>query len=138
MNASTGHSRRGMVIALAAGVIPAAGGALLAAQWTEDASARAGGGEGLAIRSGPGFVPHAHDLLITFALLRAPPGHGVVLTTTHAMFHTHDVALTQAQLRLVALGGTVTTTGGSHTFVIALARAMRVPSFPPGPKGDAP
>lgn len=78
----------------------------------------------LIIRSGQGFVPHTHDLLIPYKVLKAPPPLGVRLESTSALFHTHAVALTQQQLIVVSQGGTVTATGGSHSFVIALADAI--------------
>ena len=77
--------------------------------------------EYLIIRSGPGFVPHTHDLLIPYAVLDAPPPEGVKLVSSRAMFHTHDVALTREQLVTVNQGGIVTAIGGSHRFVIALS-----------------
>jgi len=77
--------------------------------------------DNLIIHSGPGFIPHVHDLLIPRAVLDAPPLQGVTLETTKALFHTHDVVLTQEQLITVKQGGTVTAKGGSHLFVIELA-----------------
>ena len=73
----------------------------------------------LIIHSGPGFIPHVHDLLIPYAVLSAPPLQGVTLESTRALFHTHDVVLTQEELSAVSHGGTVTKIGGSHLFVIA-------------------
>ena len=75
----------------------------------------------LIIRSGPGLIPHTHDLLIPYAVLKAPPLQGVELETTKALFHRHDVMMTQEQLIIVNQGGTVAAKGGSHLFVIALA-----------------
>jgi hypothetical protein len=80
--------------------------------------------ENLIIRSGPGFIPHAHDLLIPYAVLSAAPLQGVTLESTRALFHTHDVVLTQEQLIVVNQGGTATAIGGSHLFEIALAAAL--------------
>jgi hypothetical protein len=77
--------------------------------------------DSLIIHSSLGFIPHVHDLLIPYAVLDAPPLQGVTLETTNALFHTHDVVLTQEQLIIVNQGGTVTEVGGSHLFVIALA-----------------
>jgi len=77
--------------------------------------------DNLVIHSGPGFIPHVHDLLIPYAVLNAPPLQGVKLETTKALFHTHDVVLTQEQLIIVKQGGMVTAKGGSHLFVIELA-----------------
>ena len=77
--------------------------------------------DNLIIHSGPGAIPHTHDLLIPYAVLNAPPLQGVVLNSTRALFHTHNVVLTQEQLIIVNQGGTVTEKGGSHLFVIALA-----------------
>jgi catechol 2,3-dioxygenase-like lactoylglutathione lyase family enzyme len=77
--------------------------------------------DNLIIHSGPGFIPHAHDLLIPYAVLNAPPLQGVELETTKALFHRHNVVLTQEQLIIVNQGGTVTGKAGSHFFVIALA-----------------
>ena len=76
--------------------------------------------DNLIIHSGPGFIPHVHDLLIPYAVLNAPPLQGVKLETTKALFHTHDVVLTQEQLIIVKQGGRVTAKGGSHLFVIEL------------------
>ena len=77
--------------------------------------------DNLIIHSSRGFVPHVHDLLIPYAVLKAPPRQGVELTTTQALFHRHKVMLTREQLMIVNQGGTVTGKGGSHLFVIALA-----------------
>jgi hypothetical protein len=77
--------------------------------------------DNLIIHSGPGFIPHTHDLLIPYAVLNAPPLQGVKLETTKALFHRHILVLTQEQLIIVNQGGTVTGKGGSHLFVIALA-----------------
>ena len=49
------------------------------------------------------------------------PPRGVKLESTRALFHTHEVELTQEQLVTVNQGGAVTKIGGSHLFVIALA-----------------
>lgn len=84
----------------------------------------------LVIRSGPGFFPHTHDLWIPYAVLKAPPPKGVTLTSTRAMGHTHEVALSHELLAVVNQGGTVSVRGGSHTFVIAIARAVRDPATP--------
>lgn len=75
----------------------------------------------LIIHSGPGFVPHTHDLLIPYAVLSAPPIQGIKLQSTSALFHAHDVVLSEKQLIAVNHGRTITAFGGSHTFVIALA-----------------
>lgn len=75
----------------------------------------------LIIHSGPGFVPHTHDLWIPYAILRAPPPEGVKLTSTLSRGHTHEVALSHQDLAAVNRGGTVSVKGGSHTFVIAMA-----------------
>ena len=77
--------------------------------------------DNLIIHSGPGLFSHVHDLLIPYAVLKAPPVHGVELKTTQAFLHTHTIALTQEQLRIVNGGGTVTGKASSHVFVIALA-----------------
>jgi hypothetical protein len=77
--------------------------------------------DNLIIHSGPGFIPHVHDLLIPYAVLDAPPLQGVKLESTRALFHTHELVLTQEQLIVVKQGGTVTEKGGSHLFVIVLA-----------------
>jgi hypothetical protein len=80
--------------------------------------------DNLIVHSGPGFIPHVHDLLIPYAVLDAPPLQGVTLETTKALFHTHGVVLTREQLVIVNQGGTVTAKGGSHLFVITLADAL--------------
>jgi hypothetical protein len=107
------------------------GVALLTAQvfpWIAHTSASPSDGkiaaENLIIHSGPGFVPHTHDLLVPYALLKAPPREGVKLESTMSLFHTHDVVLSQEQLIAVNKRGTVTAIGGSHTFVIALGNAV--------------
>jgi hypothetical protein len=83
-------------------------------------------GDNLVIQSGPGLFSHVHDLLVAWAILRTPPHQGVELTTTRALFHTHNIALTQKQLITVRQGGTVTAKSSSHFFVIALARQDRI------------
>jgi hypothetical protein len=88
----------------------------------------AGAADALIIRSGPGFVPHTHDLWIPYAVLRAPPPEGVKLTSTMARGHTHEVALSHDQLAAVNQGGTVSVMGGSHTFIIAIAEAVSDPT----------
>jgi hypothetical protein len=80
--------------------------------------------DNLIIHSSSGFVPHVHDLLIPYAVLKAPPLHGVELTTTQALFHAHKMMLTQKELITVNQGGTVTQKASSHQFVIALASAI--------------
>jgi hypothetical protein len=77
--------------------------------------------DNLIIHTGPGLMSHVHDLLIPYAVLKAPPLQGVELTTTQALLHRHTVALTQEQLRIVNGGGTVTKKASSHLIVIALA-----------------
>ena len=75
----------------------------------------------LLIHSGPGLISHVHDLLIPYALLKAPPVQGVELMTTQALLHRHTVALSREQLIVVGGGGKVTKKASSHTFVISLA-----------------
>ena len=77
--------------------------------------------DNLIIHTGPGLMSHVHDLLIPYAVLKAPPLQGVELTTTQALFHRHTVALTQEQLKTVNRGGAVTKKASSHLIVIALA-----------------
>jgi hypothetical protein len=79
-------------------------------------------GPDLVIHSGPGLISHVHDLLIPYAVLKAPPLKGIELTTTQALLHRHTVSLTREQLMVVSDGGTVTKKASSHTFAIALAR----------------
>ena len=57
-------------------------------------------GGNLIIQSGPGLFDHVHDLLIPYALLKAPPLKGVQLTSTQAM---HNIALTQKELTIVQI-----------------------------------
>jgi hypothetical protein len=78
--------------------------------------------DNLIIHSSSGFVPHVHDLLIPYAVLKAPPLQGVELKTTQALFHAHKVMLTQKELITVNQGGTVIQKASSHLFVIALAK----------------
>ena len=89
-------------------------------------SARNEAADDLVIHSSSGFVPHAHDLLIPYAVLNAPPPQGVELNSTQAFFHTHKVVLTQKQLMAVSQGGTVTQKASSHLFVIALAKQQDI------------
>ena len=78
--------------------------------------------DNLIIHSTAGTFSHVHDLLIPYAVLNAPPLQGIELKTTKAMFHMHQVVLTQEQLIIMNQGGTVNQKAGSHLFVIALAR----------------
>ena len=87
---------------------------------------RAETGDHLVIESSSGFVPHVHDLVIPYAVLKAPPREGVEFTSTQAFLHQHKIALTQAQLTSVNQGGTVTQKASSHLFVIALAKGKNV------------
>ena len=80
--------------------------------------------DNLIIQSGPGAFSHVHDLLIPYAVLKAPPLEGVKLTSTEAVFHQHNIALTREQLISVNQGGTVTQKASSHLFVIALAKGQ--------------
>ena len=66
---------------------------------------------------------HSHLLCVPLQLFRAPPRQGVTLSTTWKFFHSHKVALTQAQLVTVARGGTVEVEDsiGAHTFSIELS-----------------
>jgi hypothetical protein len=68
------------------------------------------------------WAAHSHILYVPLRLFRAPPREGVTLTTTRAFLHTHEVALTQAELDTVARGGAVQvkSSGGTHTFSIEL------------------
>jgi hypothetical protein len=83
-----------------------------------------GTADSLIIQSGPGLFQHVHDLLIPYRVLKAPPLQGVKLTTTEAVFHRHNIALTREQLIVVNQGGTVTQKASSHLFVIALAKGL--------------
>lgn len=115
------------------------GVALLTVQWlpsiarSSGSSARDGdqSDKNLIIHSGPGFVPHTHDLLIPYAVLSAPPIQGIKLQSTSSLFHTHDVVLSEKQLIAINHGGTITACGGSHTFVIALALGTSDRTFIP-------
>ena len=78
--------------------------------------------DNLIIHSSAGTLSHVHDLLIPYAVLNAPPRQGIELKTTQAMFHMHQVVLTQEQLIIMNRGGTVNQKAGSHLFVIALAK----------------
>jgi hypothetical protein len=80
--------------------------------------------DNLIIQSGPGLFSHVHDLLIPYTVLKAPPLQGVKLTTTEAVFHRHNIALTREQLIIVNQGGIVTQKASSHLFVIALAKGQ--------------
>lgn len=73
------------------------------------------------IRSSPGLLQHRHDLPVPRKVLEAPPLQGVQLVSTQALFHTHEIALSQKELIFVSRGGTVTRKASSHLFVIALA-----------------
>lgn len=65
---------------------------------------------------------HSHVLYVPLELFRTPPRQGVTLSTTRTYLHSHEVALTQAQLVTVARGDTVqvTDSNGAHTFSIEL------------------
>jgi hypothetical protein len=78
--------------------------------------------DNLIIHSSAGTLSHVHDLLIPYAVLNAPPVQGIELKTTKAMFHMHQMVLTQEQLIIMKQGGTVNQKAGSHLFVIALAK----------------
>jgi hypothetical protein len=78
----------------------------------------------LVIHSTPGLFKHAHDLLIPRALLREPPLAGVKLVSSKALRHQHEIALSQAELRVVMEGGTVRQKASSHLFLIALANGQ--------------
>ena len=75
--------------------------------------------DSLIIHSGPGLISHVHDLLIPYAVLKAPPVQGVTLQTTRALLHQHHIALTREQLIAVSQGATVTKKASSHVFTIA-------------------
>src|SRR6266702_1540107 len=60
--------------------------------------------DNLIILSGPGLFSHVHDLLIPYAVLKAPPLQGVNLAPTEAVFHRHNIALTREQLIIVNQG----------------------------------
>ena len=78
--------------------------------------------DNLIIHSSGGFPAHVHDLLIPYAVLKAPPLQGVELKTTQAMLHAHKVVLTQTDLITVNEGKTVTAKAGSHIFLITSAK----------------
>ena len=80
--------------------------------------------DALIIQSSTGFVPHVHDLVIPYAVLKAPPLHGIEFKTTQALLHRHSLVLTQEELTTVNQGGTVTQKGGSHLFVVALSKGQ--------------
>jgi hypothetical protein len=69
------------------------------------------------------WADHAHILYVPLQLMSAPPRKGVTLSTTRMFLHSHEVALTEAQLITVAGGGTVQVkdTDGTHTFSIELS-----------------
>ena len=69
------------------------------------------------------WADHSHILYVPLRLFRAPPPEGASLTTTRTFLHTHEVALTRAQLVAVARGGAVQVkdTNGTHTFSIELS-----------------
>jgi hypothetical protein len=69
------------------------------------------------------WADHSHLLYVPLQLFRAPRREGVTLSTTRTFFHSHEVALTQAQLVTVARGGTarVKDSLGVHTFSIELS-----------------
>jgi hypothetical protein len=123
-----GTDRRGFI--KQAGLVLLAVELLPSIARASEGSPGAGGdpAEALVIRSGPGFVPHTHDLWIPHAILRAPPGEGVKLISAMARGHTHEVALSHDDLAAVNQGGTVSVKGGSHTFVIAIAQAVSDPT----------
>src|SRR5215831_4039111 len=93
--------------------------AVLTAQFLPPAAEAA---DDLVVHFTPGLFSHVHDLLVPYALLKAPPAQGVELKTTEAMWHRHTIPLTQEQLRTVNGGGTVTGKASSHRYAIALAK----------------
>ncbi len=82
----------------------------------------------LIIESGPGAFHHTHYLRIPNATLAAPPASGVQLTTTKALLHQHQIALSQRELLDVRNGGTVQQRASSHVFVIALTKGTTAPA----------
>ena len=112
------------VVLLTVLLLPPGAGASIPPASTAWPGERRGSVDSLIIRSSSGFVPHTHDLAIPFSVLKAPPTHAVQLVSTRALGHTHPVILSQRQLVLVSRGGSVSVAGGSHTFVIALARGV--------------
>ena len=75
----------------------------------------------LITHSSPGTFSHVHDLLIPYAVLKAPPVQGMAFQTTRAWLHRHAITLTQDELATVGKGGTVTKKANSHIFVIVWA-----------------
>ena len=69
------------------------------------------------------WAAHTHLLYVPLQFFRAPPREGVTLSTTWTFLHSHEVALTQAQLVTVARGGSVQVkdSAGAHTFSIELS-----------------
>src|SRR5262245_55399187 len=69
------------------------------------------------------WVAHTHLLYIPLSLFTAPPREGVTLSTTRTFLHSHQVALTEAQLVAVARGDTVLVEDASaaHTYSIELS-----------------
>jgi hypothetical protein len=69
------------------------------------------------------WAHHSHLLYVPLQSFKAPPREGVTLSTTRTYLHSHEVALSQAQLVTVARGGTVLVkdSGGAHTFSIELS-----------------
>lgn len=53
-------------------------------------------------------VDHTHTLLVQTSDIDQPPAGGVTYTTAMALEHTHQVTLTQVQLKTLAAGNTVT------------------------------
>jgi hypothetical protein len=78
--------------------------------------------ENLIIHSGPGAFSHIHELLIPYAVLKVPPVQGVELTSSQALLHQHNVALTRDELLLVGKGGRVVKKASSHLFTIEVAK----------------
>jgi hypothetical protein len=73
------------------------------------------------------WAAHSHFLYVPLRLFEAPPQQGVTLSTTWKFLHSHEVALTRAQLVTVARGGTVRVEDSStaHTFSIELSAPRR-------------
>jgi hypothetical protein len=79
---------------------------------------------------------HTHMVCVPLADINAAPGAGTTYTTTPAATdgHTHDVVLTQAELRSLAAGQTIdvtTTITESHTHDFALVETQ--PTATPAP-----
>jgi hypothetical protein len=117
-------NRRDAVKRLAALTVVMAIAPLAQACDSLDEERSAAGGGALVAATTEGLFGHVHRLAIARRLLERPPAEGVLLETTRALLHRHEVRLSAAELSAIAAGRTVTRQMSSHRLVICLACAV--------------